>query len=95
VPLPAALLTPSFYIEPSKKTDWSRLAWLVAAEAVQRGKSLPVHAVVCAPREYLLDNYRSVYGSHAAVFCVDEEDPTGRYDRRQKKSAQYCGADFH
>lgn len=56
VPLPAALLAPYFHIEPSKKAEWSRLTWLLAAEAVQRGKSLPVHAVVCASREYLLDN---------------------------------------
>jgi hypothetical protein len=56
VPLPAALLAPYFYIEPSKKADWSRLSWLLAAEAVKRGKSLPVHAVVCAPKEYLSDN---------------------------------------
>jgi hypothetical protein len=56
VPLPAALLAPYFYIEPSKKAEWSRLSWLLAAEAVKRGKSLPVHAVVCAPKEYLSDD---------------------------------------
>jgi len=55
VPLPAALFAPYFYIEASKKTDWTRLSWLLAAEAVQKGKSVPVHAVVCAPREYLTD----------------------------------------
>jgi hypothetical protein len=54
-PAPTSLIAPYFYIEPSKKNEWSRISWLLAKEAAARAKGLPVEAVLCAPKEFLAD----------------------------------------
>jgi len=56
VPVPMALWAPYFYIEPSRKAEWTDLNLMLAAESVSIGKSRPVYAVLCAPEGFLLDN---------------------------------------
>ena len=55
VPQPTAVIAPYFYIEPSAAGEWMTVNAALAAEAVRICKDIPVHALVCAPRELLLD----------------------------------------
>ncbi|MBA3974543.1 MAG: hypothetical protein C0504_10035 [Candidatus Solibacter sp.] len=55
MPQPEVLWAPYFYIEPSRRGEWTELTWLLAAESVSKGSGQPVYAVLCAPRGYLLD----------------------------------------
>ncbi len=53
IPEPAALLAPYFYIEPSEAEAWMNVNLALATETARAHKTR-VHAVVCAPREFLL-----------------------------------------
>lgn len=53
---PEYLFAPYFYVEPSKKKEWCRVSWLLAKEAASKSVSVPVHTVLCAPREFLSEN---------------------------------------
>jgi hypothetical protein len=59
VPAPSAVIAPYFYIEPSASDEWMGVNVAMAAGAVRLSADVPVHALVCAPRDLLVDeNFR-------------------------------------
>lgn len=55
VPLPAALIAPYFYCEPSAANDWLSLNLRLAAAAGAHTSTVPKHAVICADVQHLHD----------------------------------------
>jgi len=56
VPSPAAILTPYFYCKGKNFSDWADLIPQIAKATVALNKGIPVHAVVCATQDLLLDS---------------------------------------
>ena len=56
VPQPAALFAPYFYCEPTSESQWLTANLKLATAAASRGSAIPVHAVVCADRDVLLNS---------------------------------------
>jgi hypothetical protein len=55
VPVPAALMAPYFYCEPSAANDWLSINLRLAATAAAYASSVPKHAIVCADIAQLHD----------------------------------------
>lgn len=55
VPLPAALMAPYFYCEPSAANDWLTVNLQMATAAAAHPSPVPKHAVVCADLAHLHD----------------------------------------
>lgn len=55
VPLPAVLIAPYFYCEPSAANDWLTVNLKMATAAAGHPSALPKHMIVCLDRAHLLD----------------------------------------
>jgi hypothetical protein len=55
VPSPTALIAPYFYCEPSNANEWLSVNLRLASAASQHGASVPIHAIVCAHVDHLVD----------------------------------------
>jgi hypothetical protein len=56
VPEPSAVIAPYFYIEPSASRAWMKVNAAMASQAAHLSEDIPVHALVCAPRDLLVDD---------------------------------------